>query len=252
MSFVSSDSLLKVRQKIIDTEEFGSVRIVESNRRKRGGYSIKVTASGILISLSGPLAKADIMDILMRHKHFILTAKNKYESQQIVYIAPETFRLETITFTLRFLPSVKLQVTFIGGCITIYYPHEFDFKQKDNILLVKKTFRKILWQEACRYLPARLDYLASRYGFGNVECLVKDNKRSLGLCRHRRRHITLSCDIMLLTPEQADFVILHELCHLIHPNHSKDFYDTLSRFIPLHKDIRREVKQRISQVAFWR
>lgn len=41
---------------------------------------------------------------------------------------------------------------------------------------------------------------------------------------------------LMLYPEEArEYVIVHELCHIIHPNHSKDFYNLVLHFMPDYK-----------------
>lgn len=43
--------------------------------------------------------------------------------------------------------------------------------------------------------------------------------------------------------EAIDYIIVHEFCHLIHMNHSKDFYNLVKEIIPNYKDSEKWLKE---------
>ena len=47
----------------------------------------------------------------------------------------------------------------------------------------------------------------------------------------------------MLKNEAIDAVIVHELCHIIHPNHSKDFYKLVESYIPNYKQLDKYLKE---------
>jgi predicted metal-dependent hydrolase len=49
--------------------------------------------------------------------------------------------------------------------------------------------------------------------------------------------------IFMLQPELIDYLIIHELCHLIHFNHSKEFWHSVSYYLPDYKKYRKELKE---------
>ena len=54
-----------------------------------------------------------------------------------------------------------------------------------------------------------------------------------------------------MLPEKAiDAVIVHELCHIIHPNHSKNFYELVEKYIPNYKEIDKYLKRNNKLIAF--
>jgi len=68
-------------------------------------------------------------------------------------------------------------------------------------------------------------------------------KTRWGSCNYVKSVITLNTNLKFCTEEQIDYVIIHEFSHLIVPNHSKDFYDIVSRFCPDYKRVRKEMKE---------
>lgn len=47
----------------------------------------------------------------------------------------------------------------------------------------------------------------------------------------------------MLPEDKVDAIIVHELCHIIHPNHSKDFYDLVKKYIPNYDNIDKWLKE---------
>jgi len=81
--------------------------------------------------------------------------------------------------------------------------------------------------EAKAYLPHRLDQLAHQYGFTYKKVFIKNNLTNWGSCSSKG-NINLNLQLMRLPAELQDFVMLHELCHLAHPNHGKEFHSLLN------------------------
>lgn len=230
-------------------QTFGLVELYFSPRRRRGSYSIRVLPDRVRLNLSDRATEADALRILGERREFIESARRELN---YCPLSPD-LQLQTQTFLLRFVPNHKLTVEFAEGELRIGYPPEFDFQDIQNQQAIKKTFRKLLRQEAQRVLPARLLYLAKKHRFPEVkEVRVKDNKRSLGICRKSLGAITLSVDLMLLPEHLSDTVILHELCHLYQPNHSPQFYTTLAKYEPNHAHYRKEYNRILQERAWFR
>lgn len=85
----------------------------------------------------------------------------------------------------------------------------------------------ILLSEAKMYLPQRVAILASENGFSYSAVSISHAKTRWGCCNARKK-ITFSCFLMTLPSYLIDYVILHELCHTIHMNHSTEFYTLLN------------------------
>ena len=77
-------------------------------------------------------------------------------------------------------------------------------------------------------LPRRLSELAERYGFSYGRVFIKHNSSNWGSCS-ARGNINLNLNLVRLPQLLRDHVILHELCHLRHPNHGREFHALLER-----------------------
>ena len=72
-------------------------------------------------------------------------------------------------------------------------------------------------------LPARLEELASRYGFAYNKVTIKHNATNWGSCS-ARNNINLNLNIVRLPKVLQDYILLHELCHLRHHDHGHGFH----------------------------
>lgn len=100
-------------------------------------------------------------------------------------------------------------------------------------------------REAKRYLPARTMELAMQHSGlvplpGKVS--VRKMKRRWGTC-HSNGNIMLNRELMKKTPDLTDYVIVHELCHLVHHNHGREYYELLEKIVPDFREKRRRLLQ---------
>lgn len=63
-----------------------------------------------------------------------------------------------------------------------------------------------------------------------------------GVCNTRLKTVTLNLELIKRDIKYLDYVIAHELSHLIYPNHSSSFWDLVGENCPNYKTIRREMK----------
>lgn len=100
-----------------------------------------------------------------------------------------------------------------------------------------------LTARAKEYLPGRTAYWASRMGVTPTGIRVTQAKTRFGSCS-AKDSISYSCRIMAFSPEAVDYVIVHELAHIRHKNHSREFYAFVARFLPDYRRLQSILRQR--------
>ena len=83
--------------------------------------------------------------------------------------------------------------------------------------------KKMLMKKAKEYLPYRLEYYAKLYGYKYEQCRLSHANTRWGSCSSNKT-ISLNIGLMKVPEVLRDYVILHELAHLNHMNHSRDFW----------------------------
>ncbi len=105
-----------------------------------------------------------------------------------------------------------------------------------------KTAEKALKKEAQELLPNRLSQLATLHRYNYEEVVIKKLTSRWGSCSVQGK-ITLSYYLMQLPWPLIDYVILHELAHTNHLNHSSKFWQEVSTTCSQYKTLRKEIKK---------
>jgi predicted metal-dependent hydrolase len=100
---------------------------------------------------------------------------------------------------------------------------------------------KILKKQAADYLPYRLAFLAQKYGFTYTLGKLGLRTTRWGSCTSKKV-ISLNIALMKVSKPLQDYVLIHELCHTRHLNHSKNFWDEVAKYDPSYKEHRKSLK----------
>ncbi len=91
-----------------------------------------------------------------------------------------------------------------------------------------------LAKAAKQVIPARVAHYASLLGVEYGRITIRTQKTRWGSCSSQG-NLNFNCLLMLAPPEVLDSVVVHELCHRKHMNHSKAFYAEIARVMPDYK-----------------
>ena len=71
---------------------------------------------------------------------------------------------------------------------------------------------------------------------------IRTMKTRWGVYNRKNHTITLNSKLIEFDIEKIDYVIVHELSHIIHFDHSKEFWNLVSKYCPNYKAIRKEMR----------
>ena len=72
---------------------------------------------------------------------------------------------------------------------------------------------------------------------------IRKMKTRWGVCNVKTKTVTLNSLLLKYEIDKLDYVIIHELSHLIYANHSKDFWNLVSKYCPKYKEMRKALKE---------
>lgn len=88
-----------------------------------------------------------------------------------------------------------------------------------------------LRKRAKAYIPGRVAAYAAIMGVAPAGITITKAKTRFGSCSGKNR-LSFSLHLMRYPAEAVDYVVVHELAHIVHKNHSKAFYDYVAQFMP--------------------
>lgn len=106
---------------------------------------------------------------------------------------------------------------------------------EDRAQKIKAALVKWYRQEALEILGARVFHFVRMMGLEPMTVAVKTQKRIWGCCHYHEKKIYLNWLLVLAPMDVVDYVIVHELAHLTHPNHSKRFWNKVAKYLPDHQ-----------------
>lgn len=101
------------------------------------------------------------------------------------------------------------------------------------VLKLKKT--------AAEVLPPKVREYADVLGVQPAGITITGARTRFGSCSAKNR-LSFSCYLFLYPPECVDYVVVHELCHILHHDHSAAFYAAVAAVMPDYKERERKLK----------
>jgi predicted metal-dependent hydrolase len=114
-------------------------------------------------------------------------------------------------------------------------------EQRQNAALSSEQISR-LKRDAEAYLPQRTLFFAHVMGVRPTDIKITSARTRWGSCSYRDG-ICYSYRVMLLPSDLIDYVIVHELAHIKHKDHSPRFYAEVERYIPDRRERERRLKE---------
>lgn len=205
----------------IDGIEFNV--IIEKKNNKNTYLRVKENKE-ILITTNFFVTKNQILKILEDNKKYILKNFERIEKKQE---QQEKFYLLGHEYNIIILPKSKVEII-------------------DNNIYVDSMKKLELWlnKEMRKLFQNRLDYIYNKYeeNIPYPSLRIRKMKTRWGVCNVKTHVITLNSELLRYDIEKLDYVITHELAHLIHHNHSKNFWNLVEKYCPNYKKVRKELR----------
>ena len=206
----------------IDDEYYDVV--VEKKNNKNTYLRVKEDLT-ILITTNFFTSKHSIKKLLDDHKDDIVKMiekkrKDKEKEENFYYLGKKYDIIEVYT-----MDNIEFNDNYVF------------VKSKDVLDKWLKKQIKSLYQE-------RLDYWYDVFeeNIPYPKLKIRKMKTRWGVCNKRDNSITLNFNLIKYNKECLEYVIVHELSHFVHFDHSKDFWNLVEKYCPRYKEITKELK----------
>lgn len=111
--------------------------------------------------------------------------------------------------------------------------------EKERILGSLKVWYK---RTAKQILSDRTAFIEGKIKLKSAAIKIGDSSGRWGAC-NSRGVICFNFRVIMLPPDLIDYIIVHELCHLVEMNHSKNFWSLVTSFLPNVEVLKRQLKK---------
>lgn len=139
-------------------------------------------------------------------------------------------------------------ILYLGNKYDLVFGNLFDeVELTENKIYVKdqKQFDKWYKKQTQNIFEKHYQMLYNRFEeeIPFYRMRIREMKTRWGVCNVKSKTITLNSRLIEYNLDALDYVIVHELSHLIHFNHSSSFWNLVAKYKPDYKKIRKELKE---------
>ena len=136
---------------------------------------------------------------------------------------------------------------YLGKKYDIVYVEYCDISLGENKVFLNRKIDLDKWykKEAMKIYKEHLDQIYHRFSRKIPYPSLKIRKMTTrwGVCNVKTKTITLNLELIKREVKYLDYIIVHELSHLIYANHSSKFWDLVEENMPEYKKYRKEMKE---------
>lgn len=193
----------------------------------------------VYVSANNAVPEEKIDEFLLSKGTFIRNAQNKFMEQEHYkhlpkqYVSGETFYIQGRALRLKVSQSTKEKILSDGVYLLLEVKDPQNFTQKERLV------KKYLDRQCKTVFGEIVDEMYpvfQKYGVAPPILRIRNMDTRWGSCLPSKGVITLNKRLLETPRNCIEYVVMHEFCHFIHPNHSKHFYDFLSMLMPDWKE----------------
>ena len=228
-----------------------SYTLQRSTRRRRTIQIQLDPESGLKVLVPHTLTDSEIEDFLLKRSDWILKHRTDVEVHEGRFDWAEgglmqlrgnpiqvVVRERDVNDVGRDLPPTVVK-SLEGETVTVIIPP--DMPQEEKSKVVKKWLMGWYRQEAWDYLKSRVAEYGNVMGVKPSQLKLSNAKKRWGSCSGKRS-INLNWRLIMLDDWLIDYVVVHELAHLVELNHSPGFWGVVARVLPDHPELRRRLR----------
>ncbi|MBT6045564.1 MAG: M48 family metallopeptidase [Candidatus Scalindua sp.] len=207
-------------------------KVIRTNRRKTASISVKDEVVSILVPENIPDEK--VQAILSKKSRWIKDKLNYYQgtrssSKGKDYVSGEGFPYLGRNYRLKILSGKLSGVWFKDGRLVVQIPK--NFTQSRRVKIIKEFLEEWYQERALFKLKEKARRLSRKVGVAPKAIGIKSYKGRWAGCS-KSHEVFFNWNIIMAPNRVVDYVVIHELVHLIHHDHSKEYWKKLKAVFP--------------------
>jgi len=177
----------------------------------------------------------------------IYVTTSYFTTDKSVYKLIEDNKDAIIKMILKSSKKKDSSFKLFGKSYTLIYSESIkEIEISDNVICAKdekqlnKNLSKYIYEVYEKHLKYWYNIFEENIPSPNLK--IRKMTSRWGVCNLRNKNVTLNLELSKYDIRCLDYVIIHELSHFKYPNHSKDFWNLVSKYCPNYKEIRKSLK----------
>lgn len=205
----------------------------------------------VYVSANPDIPAEKVDDFVVSKGTYIRLAQRKfremarYAPQPKQYVSGETFYLLGRGVRLKVENGMRDAISSDGIYLHLCVKDTEDFAKKQKMVTryLDEQCRSIFGEIILEAYP-----VFQKYGVPMPELRIRNMETRWGSCLAKKGIVTLNKRLLEAPRNCIEYVVMHEFCHFVHPNHSKQFYAFLTMLMPDWKQ-RKETLDK--SATFW-
>ncbi len=195
-------------------------------RKNNKNMYLRVKKDGIYISCNYFVTATMIKSFIMKNETDII---RMYETVQRKEKKNEEFYYLGNSYDVVVLNTVS-KIEFVGN----------------QVFVKNKTYLNTFLKNECERIfneRVKICYNLFEEDIPYPKVMIGKMKRKWGYCNKRQELIKLNSELIKYSIDEIDYVIIHELCHFLEFNHSKNFWKYVKKYKPNYKENTKVLKE---------
>jgi predicted metal-dependent hydrolase len=238
------------------TIAFGDLRISYCLRRSDRKKTVSIAVDprqGVLVTAPQDLSAERVHLIVSRKARWIAERLRALQdvngdAHEREFVSGESFPYLGRNYRLKVIPHAKTgsSLRLLRGRFEVIVDSALPVMERSTA--IRTELRRWYQDHAARRIPERVAMLAQRLGLIPPPILIRDQQKRWASC-DRRGRLRFNWRIIMAPMSLVDYVVAHELCHLIRRDHSPTFWKLLRTVMPNYEERRERLRREGSR--FW-
>ena len=215
-----------------------TIKLIRKNI-KCANLKVKPTLE-VVLTIPSDMSEEEINKILLKRQDWILKQLEYFRKFQITpkkLVSGENFEYLGRSYRLKVIESTDELVKLSGGYLVIF------IHDKSNLTRKQELIHNWYFEKASTYFIKIINKYQPIVNKDVTKISIRKMKTRWGSCNPVKSYINLNLELITKPKHAIEYVIFHELAHLIHYNHDRNFYNYLSTHMPDWKFRRDKLNQ---------
>ncbi len=216
--------------------------VIRSARRKKSA-AIQIKHGQVQILIPQRMTQAQVNDLVRRKTPWIEQKLKDIQQRPPIqpkhYVSGESFTYLGRHYRLKLTETDARQIQLQGGRLVLGLAKSLAQAEQESF--VQNALLEWYIAQATEKLAEKTERYAKIIGVKPKSVQVKSYKSRWGSCSVKG-DIAYNWKIIIAPHSIVDSVVIHELCHILHHNHSEAFWKTVERFDPEYQNHRQWLK----------